>query len=143
MIPLKSNQFPKTSSGKLQRYKLRQQYEQGEFDDVITQMAKLLKAEEAGKEKTPPKTVNEKLMHRLWCEELGLKPEDIGIHDHFADLGGKSINAVSIIAKIDSRFHLRIHSYNPAENPTIAQLAAYLDKHPLPARGSKGKRAKV
>lgn len=34
MIPLKS--FPKTSSGKLQRYKLGQQFAAGEFTQVIT-----------------------------------------------------------------------------------------------------------
>jgi len=113
MIPLKSNQFPKTSSGKLQRYKLRQQYEQGAFDDVIAQMSVLLAAEQAQQVKTPPRTVNEKLMHRLWCEELVLKPEAVGIHDHFADLGGKSINAVSIIAKMESRYHIRIPNWPP------------------------------
>jgi acyl-CoA synthetase (AMP-forming)/AMP-acid ligase II/acyl carrier protein len=143
MIPLKSNQFPKTSSGKLQRYKLRQQYEQGLFDDVVTQMSVLLAVEQAKQVKIPPQTVNEKLMHRLWCEELVLKPEAVGIHDNFADLGGKSINAVSIIAKMESRYHMKIHSYNLAENPTIAQLAAYLDKHPLPVQGAKAKRVKL
>jgi len=142
MIPLKSNQFPKTSSGKLQRYKLRKQYEQGAFDDVVAQMSVLLAAAQAQQIKTPPRTVNEKLMHRLWCEELVIKPEAVGIHDHFADLGGKSINAVSIIAKMEIRYHTRIHSYNMAENPTIAELAAYLDKHPLPVRGAEAKRAR-
>jgi len=142
MIPLKSNQFPKTSSGKLQRYKLRQQYEQGAFDDVITQMSVLLAAEQAKQIKAPPRTVNEKMLHKLWCEELVLKPEEVGIHNHFTDLGGKSINAVSIIAKMESRYRIQIHSYNLAENPTIAELAAYLDKHPLSVRGVKGKRAK-
>ena len=141
MIPIKSNQFPKTSSGKLQRYKLRQQYEAGVFDDVVAQMAALIATELARQVKTPPRTVNEKLMQRLWCEELMLKPHEVGIHDHFAHLGGKSINAVSILAKMESRYHIRIHSYNLAENPTIAKIAAYLDKHPLPVRGVKGMRA--
>lgn len=34
-IPIKSNQIPKTSSGKIQRYKLISQYLRGEFDEVI------------------------------------------------------------------------------------------------------------
>ena len=141
IIPLKSNQFPKTSSGKLQRYKLRQLYEEGVFDDVVKQMAGLLAAEQAKQKKTPPQTANEKLLHRLWCEELLLKPEEVGNHDHFADLGGKSINVVSIIAKLEKRYHLIIHSSNLAEYPTIADLAAYVDKHPLLVSGVKGKRS--
>jgi hypothetical protein len=43
---------------------------------------------------------------------------------------------------MENRYRIQIHSYNLAENPTIAQLAAYLDKHPLSVRGVKGKRAR-
>ncbi len=35
LVPIKSNEIPKTSSGKLQRYKLMQRYINGEFDDRI------------------------------------------------------------------------------------------------------------
>jgi acyl-CoA synthetase (AMP-forming)/AMP-acid ligase II len=38
LIPVKSNQIPKTSSGKIQRYKLISAYLKGEFDDVINEI---------------------------------------------------------------------------------------------------------
>ena len=105
------------------------------------QMSVLLAAEQAKRKKIPPQTINEKLLHRLWCEELLLKSEEVGILDHFADLGGKSINVVSIIAKLESRYHIRIHSYNLADKPTIAELAAYVEKHPTLISGVKGTRS--
>jgi acyl-CoA synthetase (AMP-forming)/AMP-acid ligase II len=39
LVPIKSNQIPRTSSGKIQRYKLISSYLKGEFDDSIKQMS--------------------------------------------------------------------------------------------------------
>ncbi|MCX6235548.1 MAG: AMP-binding protein [Bacteroidetes bacterium] len=40
-IPIRSNHIPKTSSGKIQRYKLISAYMRGEFDDVINEIRQL------------------------------------------------------------------------------------------------------
>jgi acyl-CoA synthetase (AMP-forming)/AMP-acid ligase II/acyl carrier protein len=132
-IPLKSNQFPKTTSGKLQRYKLRERFEQGAFDAEIEQAVHWIAVEEAKnqKEKTMPGTTREKILHRLWYEELLLKPEEVGIHDRFAELGGKSIHAVSILAGLEKLYNVRIHSEVLAEYHTIAEIVAYIDAHPI------------
>jgi acyl-CoA synthetase (AMP-forming)/AMP-acid ligase II len=45
-VPVRSNQVPKTSSGKIQRYKLISSYQNGEFDDVITELKKLIRERE-------------------------------------------------------------------------------------------------
>lgn len=42
-VPIRSNQVPKTSSGKIQRHKLITSYQNGEFDAVIAEVAKLMK----------------------------------------------------------------------------------------------------
>lgn len=42
-IPVKSNEIPKTSSGKIQRYKLIERYLKGEFEDVINKTKALMK----------------------------------------------------------------------------------------------------
>ncbi len=42
-IPIRSNQIPRTSSGKIQRYRLVERYQNGEFDAVIEEVAKLMK----------------------------------------------------------------------------------------------------
>jgi acyl-CoA synthetase (AMP-forming)/AMP-acid ligase II len=42
-VPIKSNQVPKTSSGKIQRYKLVTSYQNGEFDEAIAELKKLIR----------------------------------------------------------------------------------------------------
>ena len=144
MVPLKSNQFPKTTSGKLQRYKLREQFEQGMFDAEIKEVSHWIAVEEekTRQEKTMPRTSTEKLLHRLWYEELLLKPEEVGIHDRFTELGGKSIDAVSILAGLEKLYNIRIHSEVLAEYHTITEIAAYIDEHPGLVRRTAGGRTK-
>lgn len=45
-VPIRSNKVPKTSSGKIQRYKLISGYENGEFDEAIAELEKLIKERE-------------------------------------------------------------------------------------------------
>lgn len=144
MIPLKSKQFPKTSSGKLQRYKLREQFEQGVFDQGLTQMRQLLAEVEArsSQQKIPPQTFTQKLLHRLWCEELLLAPQQVGIHDSFTELGGDSLKVVTILSRLE-QYYIYVDSAILAEHQTIAELAAYIDKRPaLLSRESTGGRRK-
>ena len=41
-IPIRSNQIPKTSSGKIQRYKLISQYLKGDFDEIIKKTSEII-----------------------------------------------------------------------------------------------------
>ena len=41
-VPVRSNQVPKTSSGKIQRYKLISDYQDGVFDEPVREMKKLI-----------------------------------------------------------------------------------------------------
>jgi len=42
-VPVRSNQVPKTSSGKIQRYKLISSYQNGEFDEAMHEIKKLIR----------------------------------------------------------------------------------------------------
>jgi acyl-CoA synthetase (AMP-forming)/AMP-acid ligase II len=41
-VPVRSNQVPKTSSGKIQRYKLISDFQNGEFDEAVAELKKLI-----------------------------------------------------------------------------------------------------
>jgi acyl carrier protein len=69
------------------------------------------------------------MLHRIWCEELARPPEDIGIHDSLDALGGKSIHAAAIIARIQSETGVTIHSSVLAEHSSIAALAGFVDRN--------------
>ena len=43
LVPVRSNQVPKTSSGKIQRYKLLDDYRNGVFDEAIAEIRRLMR----------------------------------------------------------------------------------------------------
>lgn len=47
-VPVRSNQVPKTSSGKIQRYKLISDYQNGEFDGAIAEIKKMIRERTLG-----------------------------------------------------------------------------------------------
>lgn len=67
-----------------------------------------------------PSTALEKKLAQIWSEELGIPL--IGIHDDFFDLGGHSLSAARIIAKINGDLNrsISIHDFYKAAN--IAKL---------------------
>ena len=52
-----------------------------------------------------------------------------GIHDHFFDLGGHSLKAMLLASRINKEKDSEVTDVRAIfEHPTIAELAAYIDK---------------
>jgi amino acid adenylation domain-containing protein len=75
---------------------------------------------------TPPVTLTEERIGRLWCEVLGMK--DVGRHDHFFELGGQSLLAAQIVSRIRKELQVEIPLRLIFEAPTVAQLAECVDE---------------
>jgi amino acid adenylation domain-containing protein/non-ribosomal peptide synthase protein (TIGR01720 family) len=73
------------------------------------------------KEYIPPRNPLEKKLRQLWEEILGI--EKTGINSHFFELGGNSLNVMSLISKIHKEFDIRIPLGDIFNNPTIKQQA--------------------
>ncbi len=67
-----------------------------------------------------PRSEVERILADIWSDVLGL--EKVGIHDHFIEIGGDSILAIRVVAKIRSA-NLRVTPMQLFEFPTIAELA--------------------
>ena len=106
LVPLAPARFPRTTSGKPQRYKLREQYERGEFDAVAERGAHPLDEKRGGKAKVAPRNPTEQFIHALWAREIGLRQDEFGIHERFSELGGKSLNAVLILGALEDHYGL-------------------------------------
>lgn len=63
----------------------------------------------------------------IWQDLLGLNA--IGVNDNFFDLGGHSLMAARLIARIESRFGMNMPIATLFEAPTVAQLAQRLERH--------------
>jgi acyl-CoA synthetase (AMP-forming)/AMP-acid ligase II/acyl carrier protein len=137
LVPLSASAFPKTTSGKLQRFLLRERFERGEFEQIAWQMEEWIAALPPDPQRQMPRTATETLLQRAWCETLGLPEAEVGIHDRFADFGGRSIHAAIVIARIESHFGVTVHSEVLASLPTIAGIAEYIDRSAGTAKGAR------
>jgi amino acid adenylation domain-containing protein len=75
-----------------------------------------------------PGTELEKTIAGVWKEVLGL-PE-VGIHEHFIDLGGDSLLGARVIARLAARLHVELGVADLVTTGTIAGLAAQLAAGP-------------
>jgi amino acid adenylation domain-containing protein len=73
----------------------------------------------------PPRTETEKSVAAIWSELLNV--EGVGIEDDFFDLGGQSMTAVGLVARLRAAFDLNIELAMLFERPTISGLAEAID----------------
>jgi amino acid adenylation domain-containing protein len=102
-------QMPYTANGKLNRRALPDPFE-----------------EAAGRPFTPPCTELEKLLAGIWSEVL--EQPQVGIEDGFFDLGGHSMSAVRIVARIQSALQIELTAQQLFEAGTIARLAQIVEQ---------------
>lgn len=73
-----------------------------------------------------PKSDLERALLALWEEVLEVRP--LGVHDNFFDVGGDSLDAVTILADMEKITARPVPLYLLTENPTVEQLAQALEK---------------
>src|SRR5579885_2469998 len=66
----------------------------------------------------------ERIFTEIWQQVLGI--EKIGLYDNFFDLGGNSLIALQVIAKLKKAFHMQVPAVALFEAPTISALVKYL-----------------
>jgi acyl transferase domain-containing protein len=71
-------------------------------------------------------TPTEKVLSEIWTEVIGL--EEVGVHDNFFELGGHSVLVTQIIARVRKAFQVDLTLRAVFESPTIAGLAAEIEK---------------
>ena len=71
---------------------------------------------------TTPEAEIEEVLTVLWQEALGV--EHIGVHESFIELGGHSLMAIKLVARIRERFQIDMPLQQFFRNDTIARLAA-------------------
>ncbi|MGG6293358.1 HAD-IIIC family phosphatase [Leptolyngbya sp. AN02str] len=77
---------------------------------------------------TYPRTATEHDLKVLWQEVLGISAIDL--RDNYFDLGGTSLQAVELFAKIEQFFSKRLPLTALLEAPTIEDLAQRIDANP-------------
>jgi amino acid adenylation domain-containing protein len=89
----------------------------------------------------PAETATELELTRIWSEVLDL--DRIGIHDSFFDLGGDSLLAARVSARVIESFGLELPMTALFEAPTPAGLANVIISHQLKELGDVGTAARL
>lgn len=71
-----------------------------------------------------PRSPVERELAQIWAEVLGL--DQVGLHDSFLDLGGHSLSASQIVAKVYDRFRVEVSPGTLLATPTVAAIAAVI-----------------
>jgi len=122
VIPVK--RIPKTTSGKLQRRLLGDDYLNGEFDDALRQLQQLDDQAHAGEDDNLTPTEQEV---KAICDEV-LKDKQLHRDDNFFDVGISSLALAEIHQRIDDKYPDLIDVVDLFEYQTIAEISAFMDK---------------
>jgi aryl carrier-like protein len=72
-----------------------------------------------------PRTERERILAEIWADVLGV--EQVGIYDNFFDLGGDSIRATAIVARVRATYGVDVPLRSLFDEPTLGRLSAKLE----------------
>jgi acyl-CoA synthetase (AMP-forming)/AMP-acid ligase II/acyl carrier protein len=118
VIPIRN--VPKTTSGKLQRVALLEAYLDGEFDEVLRQLAP---------QEITAATDDDPLVAELEliCREFA-KERVIGPDDNLFEVGVSSLTLTEIALAIDERYPGKLDIADMFDYPTLREIAAFLQR---------------
>ncbi|SFS02415.1 beta-ketoacyl synthase N-terminal-like domain-containing protein [Anaeromicropila populeti] len=127
VIPIKS--IPKTTSGKLQRFELRKNYENGQYNELISKIDDVAhNIEGSRKSIVMPENELEEFLVAAWSEILQIPENTISVEDSFFVLGGNSVKAYQLLDKIETYKKCEYGFELLALCKTIRQISEYIEK---------------
>lgn len=117
VIPV--SRIPKTTSGKVQRAHLLQDYLDGEFEGLLAGMAPVAAADDSADE--DPLVAELELI----CREFS-KDRRIGPEDNLFEVGVSSLTLTEIVLAIDERYPGKLDISDLFDYPTLREVAAFL-----------------
>ncbi|MBK4203178.1 amino acid adenylation domain-containing protein [Bacillus subtilis] len=121
VLPIRK--LPKTTSGKVKRYELAEQYESGKFALESTKIKEFLESHSTEPVQTPIYEIETALLS-IFSEVMDGKK--IHLNDHYFDMGATSIQLSQIAERIEQRFGCELTVADLFTYPSIADLAAFL-----------------
>ncbi|MET3846944.1 amino acid adenylation domain-containing protein [Paenibacillus sp. OAE614] len=119
VIPIRK--VPKTTSGKVQRYFLSNEFKSGIYKSVIQEIE--LHSKQVN---LPPEGVLENKLASIWCEVLDLK--EVKRYDHFFVLGGNSLKATLLSTRLQKEFGKIFSVRSVFEFPILASMAKKIEE---------------
>lgn len=124
VIPVSA--FPKTTSGKVQRFNLSNQFIAGAYADVIAQIRQLSTAEaDQSTGQSEAGSIEQQLM--AICKEV-IPERDIAPDDDLFEIGISSLSLTQIHERLDQLFPDQVELTDLFDYPSIRALAGFLEQ---------------
>ncbi|MCK4762052.1 MAG: amino acid adenylation domain-containing protein, partial [Candidatus Aminicenantes bacterium] len=76
----------------------------------------------------PPRGESEEKLVEIWSQVLGMESSSIGIDANFFEIGGHSLKATMLVAKIHKAFNVSIKLADIFRKPSIRKLSNYIGR---------------
>ncbi|MFD9849777.1 amino acid adenylation domain-containing protein [Streptomyces parvus] len=131
VLALPPGAFPRTTSGKLQRRRLRERFEAGAFGaDAFATGGQ--PAGDGAPSAEPRADVPRaraqavRAVREVWARVLERPAESIGLHEPFGSLGGTSLKAMEVLVALEDSFGVTLPPAVVRDHGTVAALAGHL-----------------
>lgn len=157
IIAVRRRDIPRTSSGKIARSLLLQQYRNNVFSaDEFTQIADFHVSTSGLPAKTSDKTETgvsgcvkdrdfwqdvETSVLRIWADVLPCAPDEIGLDDDFLALGGTSLAGAEALVQLEMESGLALSTQLLTVGTTVSKTAAYIKRQRSHESGTANDRA--
>ncbi len=122
--------IPKTTSGKVQRHLLAREFEQGRFEEAIAALAPLLaEPEDTQAADTESARGTTQRLQEI-CARL-IPEKHVGVETNLFSINLNSLTLARLHEAIDREFPNRLEVTDLFDNPTLRELAAFLDARPV------------
>ncbi|HEY8344958.1 MAG TPA: SDR family NAD(P)-dependent oxidoreductase [Bacillota bacterium] len=122
VIPVKK--IPKTTSGKVQRYKLSAEYSAGRFTDVVRALEESIGDELKKNSMCTARNQVEQELITIFQRVFNI--DEIEIDDNLADLAGNSLGIVRAYNEIERVYPGKVALANLFAYPTVSKLAEFI-----------------
>ncbi|MCF2220315.1 amino acid adenylation domain-containing protein [Chryseobacterium sp. PS-8] len=121
VIPVKD--IPRTTSGKLQRFKLLNDFKNGKFEEIQNRFAEVISKIKT-EEKEEPANETEQYILNIWKKIL--KQETLGVTDKFFESGGNSLKAAELSMLLFKELQAELPISVLYTYQTVKELAAII-----------------
>ncbi|MFD6291152.1 amino acid adenylation domain-containing protein [Streptomyces sp. NPDC060205] len=130
VLALPPSAFPRTTSGKLQRQRMRARFEEGTYRPVASSSSlarEIPAARRVPASAATPRSYNavRQVVRGAWAHALRLPEASFGDRDRFAELGGTSLKAMEVLGRLEESLGVTL---GPAvmRHDTVAALTDHL-----------------
>ncbi|MFJ7327827.1 amino acid adenylation domain-containing protein [Streptomyces cyaneofuscatus] len=167
VLALPPGAFPRTTSGKLQRQRLRERFEAGDWGpgeaaassagagagsgsgsgsaSAVSPVSPVSSVSSAPPLPPPVPAIAprsraeaEQAVRKVWACVLGRDVESIGLHEPFGSLGGTSLKAMEVLVALEDAFGLTLPPAVIRDHGTVAALTGHLLASSVPVRPAAG-----